>query len=200
MSGNGGSRGVRHRLPDRMFHWLMAASVIGLGATAFLPIVGIRFEWVPLHWMAGVLLTGTVVFHLYRVFAVHGVREMTPGSDDMREVLRELGNRGHAGLASAKYDALQKGYHAAAALTVLALVLTGLIMLAKIDTIFWRRDPSILTDQTWGFIYVAHGAASMVLLFLFILHLYFSFLPEHRAFLISMLNGQGPEKARKGEP
>ena len=199
MSHHGQSPQVRHQLPDRLFHWAMALAVITLAATAFLPILDIRFEWVPLHWMAGVVLTLVVVFHLYRVFFVHGLREMTPGRDDFREVVRDLRGTGHEGLAEAKYDALQKGYHAAASLTVLILVLTGLAMLAKIDTLFWRRDPSILTDQTWGVIYVAHGAASMLLLFLFILHIYFSLLPEHRAFLQSMLQGHGPEKARRAK-
>ena len=79
MSHHGGSPQVRHLLPDRLFHWAMALAVITLGATAFLPILGIRFEWVPLHWMAGVVLTLVVMFHLYRVFFVHGLREMTPG-------------------------------------------------------------------------------------------------------------------------
>jgi cytochrome b subunit of formate dehydrogenase len=148
--------------------------------------------------MAGLVLTGTVLFHLFRVFAVHGVGKMMPVPDDVRELLRDVRGAGHAGLTDAKYDAFQKGYHAAAALAVLVLVLSGLLMLAKIDTSLWRRDPSILSDQTWGIVYVAHGAASMALLFLFILHVYFAILPEHRAFLFSMLNGRGPENARKG--
>ena len=200
MSDHSGSPGIRHRLPDRMFHWVMALAVIVLGVTAFLPVIGIRFEWVPLHWIAGVLLTLAVLFHLYRVLVVHGLREMTPRVDDIREIAREARGASTAGLEEAKYDALQKGYHAGAAATVLALVVTGLPMLAKIDTTFWKRDPAILTDQTWGVIYVLHGAAALFLLFLFILHLYFSFLPEHRAFLVSMLSGRGPEKARGGEP
>lgn len=177
----------------------MALAVIALSVTAFLPIVGIRFDWVPLHWMAGVLLTLAVLFHLYRVFVVHGLREMTPGMDDVREVVRDSRGAGHEGLSEAKYDAFQKGYHAAAALTVLVLVVTGLFMLAKIDTTFWRRDPSIMSDQSWGIVYVLHGAAALILLFLFIVHVYFSLLPEHRAFLMSMLRGRGPEKSRVGK-
>lgn len=192
-------QGIRHRLPDRLFHWVMAVSVIVAGGTAFLPILGLRFEWLPLHWISGVVLTLGVLFHLYRVFAVHGIWEMVPVADDWREVMRDIRGTGGAGLAEAKYDSLQKGYHFATALTVLALVLTGLVMLAKIDTTFWRRDPSILTDQTWGIIYVLHGATAMALLFLFILHLYFSLLPEHRALLVSMLRGRGPECVRGGQ-
>ena len=175
----------------------MASTVIVLGATAFLPILGIRFEWVPIHWMAGVVLTLAVLFHLYRVFFVHGVNNMVPGADDFREIGRDLRGKGHAGLSAAKFDALQKGYHAAASGAVLVAVATGILMLAKIDTTFWRRDPSIVSDQVWGLVYVLHGASAMLLLFLFILHVYFAFLPEHRAMLISMLSGHGPEHARK---
>lgn len=191
--------GIRHRLPDRAFHWVMAIAVIALLATAFLPIIGLRFEWVPVHWMAGVVLTVAVLFHLYRVFAVHGLGGMTPGIDDVRELGRNIRGASHNDLSAAKYDALQKGFHTAAALTILALVGTGLIMLAKIDTTFWRRDPSILTDQTWGVIYVLHGAAAMALLFLFIVHVYFALIPEHRAYLLAMLGGRGPENARGGD-
>lgn len=198
MSENGGSSGVRHKLPDRLFHWVMAAAVIVLGVTAFLPILGIRFEWVPIHWLAGIVLTLAVLFHLSRVFFVHGIKEMMPGPDDLREVVRDMRNAGHDGLKPAKYDALQKGYHTATGLTILALVGTGLVMLFKIDTVFWKRDPSIMSDQSWGIVYVIHGGTAMLLLFLFILHLYFSFLPDHRTYLVSMLRGRGPENARKG--
>ncbi len=196
MSNPNASSEVRHALPDRLFHWVMAIAVIVLGATAFLPIVGIKFEWVPIHWMAGVVLTLAVLFHLYRVFAVHGAGGMSPGADDLREVVRDISGKGHDGLTPAKYDAFQKAYHGATALTVLALLGTGLPMLAKIDTALWKRNPALLTDQTWGVIYVVHGAAAMLVLFLVLVHIYFAFVPEHRAYLVSMIAGRGPGHAR----
>ena len=191
------SSGVRHRLPDRLFHWISALFIIVLGATAFLPMLGIRFEWVPVHWMTGIVLVLAVLFHLYRVFFVHRLNGMVPGTDDVREAVRIVGGFRQHTLSSAKYDAFQKGYHAATALTVLVAVGTGLIMLAKIDTTFWQRNPLIMSDQAWGIVYVLHGAAAMILLFLVIIHVYFAIRPEHRAFLISMLRGLGPEFARK---
>ena len=187
---------IRHRLPDRLFHWTMALAVIVLGATAFLPILGVKFEWVPIHWPAGVVLTLSVLYHLYRVLMVHGVRGMAPATDDVREMVRAVRNAGTGDLAPSKYDALQKGFHASAAVTILVLLGTGLVMLAKIDTVFWNRNPQILTDQTWGVIYVLHGAASMVLLFLVLIHIYFALIPEHRAFLKAMIAGRGPGNAR----
>ena len=63
-------------------------------------------------------------------------------------------------------------------------------MLAKIDTPLWRRDPSILSDQDWGLVYAGHGAASLLLIFFVIVHIYFAFLPEHRRLLAAMVFGR----------
>ncbi len=184
MSGSAGEE-IRHRWPDRLFHWAMAALVIVLLGTAFLPILGLRFDWVPIHWISGVLLTAAILFHLYRAFLVHGIGSMMPTGDDLRAALgRETGD------GSAKYDVHQKLYHWSVAAVVLVLVVSGGFMLAKIDTPLWRRDPSILSDSDWGVVYVCHGAASMVLIFLLILHVYFAFLPEHRRLLAAMVLGR----------
>jgi hypothetical protein len=42
----------RHSLVARAFHWLMAASMLTLLFTAFLPKVGVKFDWVAFHWIA----------------------------------------------------------------------------------------------------------------------------------------------------
>ena len=166
---------VRHKLPDRVFHWTMAVLVIILLCTAFLPILGIKFNWVPTHWISGVLLTTAVMFHLYRALFVHGISTMLPNVNDVRAT---LGN-GPANDVG-KYDLNQKLYHWS----------VSLIMLAKIDTPFWDRDPSILSDWNWGVVYSLHGAASMLLIFFFILHIYFALLPEHRQLLVAMVFGK----------
>lgn len=189
---------VRHQLPERLFHWMMATFVIILAATAFLPIAGVKFDWVPTHWICGIGLTLVILFHIYRVVFVHSIWEMVPGADDAKEAIGTLTGADNKALSPAKYDSFQKGYHLAAALTVLALVITGLLMLPKIDTVFWRRDPSILTDNTWGIIYALHGAGAMALVFLVMLHVYFGLLPEHRTLLSAMWNGNGPKLSRKG--
>lgn len=190
-----GETGTRHQWPDRVFHWIMALSVIVLCATALLPIVGLRFDWVPTHWITGFVLVAAILFHWLRVGLVHGLGEMMPGSDDWREVVGDLRARSGAP-GPAKYDAYQKGYHWLSGLVVLVLVVTGLVMMAKIDTPWWRRDPSILSDAQWGLIYVAHGFATLAILFLVILHGYFAVLPEHWATLKSMIQGRGPLLAR----
>ena len=55
---------LRHTFSARAFHWLMAISMFALLITAFFPVVGIQFPWVTIHWLAGVLLILTVVYHI----------------------------------------------------------------------------------------------------------------------------------------
>ncbi len=196
MSEKGKSLALRHRWPERLFHWVMAASIFVLGGTAFLPMLGYRFDWVPIHWVTGIVLIAALLFHIFRVSFVHGLRDMAPGGDDLRELGRTAVGRDAAGLRPAKYDVFQKGFHLVASISVLVVTGTGIAMLWRIDTTFWRRDPSVFSDQTWGFIYVAHGAASMALIFLIILHVYFAIVPEHHKYLKAMITGRGPATAR----
>ncbi|MBI3058816.1 MAG: cytochrome b/b6 domain-containing protein, partial [Deltaproteobacteria bacterium] len=37
---------LRHSVASRLFHWVMAVSVLTLLLTAFLPIWGVKFSWV----------------------------------------------------------------------------------------------------------------------------------------------------------
>ena len=184
-------------MADRLFHWVMAASVIVLGASAFLPILGLKFDWIPVHWISGVVLTAAVLFHLWRTMVVHGLAEMLPNRSDWTMIRRDLLLQRIPDEASGKFDIFQKLYHWAVAVVVLLLVATGLVMLMKIDTQFWNRDPSILSEPDWGVVYVIHGASALALIFMFILHLYFSFLPDHRALLSSMVFGYGPTRAHR---
>ena len=159
--------------------------------------MGIKFDWVPAHWISGVVLGVAVVYHLCRVFFVHGIWEMMPAKPDITMLRRDVLFRNVPDEPSGKFDLFQKIYHWAVGIVVLALVITGFVMLAKIDTPFWARDPSILSDWNWGIVYVVHGASSLLLLFFFIVHLYFAFLPDYRAHLIAMILGPGPEKAHQ---
>jgi hypothetical protein len=54
----------RHSLAARLFHWIMAISMLTLLITAFLPKVGVQFNWVLYHWIAGLLLTVSILFHI----------------------------------------------------------------------------------------------------------------------------------------
>ena len=176
---------VRHKWPDRLFHWSMALAVLVLLFSAFLPIVGIEFDWVPWHWISGAGLSLIILLHILRSLFVQGIGTMLLRSHDFKR-------GGYARHTDSKYDIYQKGYHWAVAFVILALIITGIPMLLKLDTVFWDRNPSLLSDIQWGYVYVVHGVASLALIFLVMLHLYFNFLPEHRVLLVSMISGKGP--------
>lgn len=184
---------TRHRLADRLFHWVMAASVVVLLATGFLPILGYRFDWVPIHWIAGLVLTGATVFHIVRASIWQRLADIVPGPrdalDSWRILRRAIGRRGEPPVQQGKYSVAQKLYHLAITVLVVVLIVTGLLMLAKIDTTLWQRNPYFLSSSTWGLVYVLHGYASMALISLLIIHVYFALRPEKLFFTRSMIVG-----------
>ena len=74
----------RHRLPDRLYHWMMAAAVLTLLGTGFLPILGWKFEWVTAHWIAGLVLAALVVWHILRASFWLDCWSMVIGLEDVR--------------------------------------------------------------------------------------------------------------------
>jgi cytochrome b subunit of formate dehydrogenase len=173
---------TRHAPIDRVFHWITALAVLLLLASAFLPIVGFKFSWVPLHWITGLVLTAAVIFHLVRASFFQRLRCIWIRVRDFRDV--------SAGRRAAKYTLAQKLMHAVLGTAVLVATVTGIIMLAKVDTPLWKRDPYLLEASTWGVVYVLHGAAALLILTLTMTHIYFSLLPEKRAYLRAMIGGQ----------
>ena len=151
-------RVIRHRGADRLFHWIMAASVLVLLGTGLLPALGVRFDWVALHWMAGLVLVAAIVFHLGRVAWRRGIATMLPAQRDGEE-LRAL--FGAAAPRTGKYSVAQKAMHHAVAVLSLAAAATGLLMMVKVDTPLWKRNPYWLDAATWGGVYVVHGFAAL---------------------------------------
>ena len=186
-------RVMRHALVDRLYHWLMAIAVLTLMATAFLPILGWKFQWVEIHWMSGVLLAALVVFHIVRALIWLDWRSMMIWVADARDICVNFRHTLIGGAAQparpGKYNALQKLYHLAIAILVLALVVSGLLMLLKIDTPFWRRDPYWFSNETWGLIYVIHDFAAMALVTLVMIHIYFALRPDEWYLTRSMFRG-----------
>ena len=173
---------TRHAPIDRVFHWVTALAVLLLLASAFLPILGLKFSWVPLHWITGVVLTVAVLFHTVRATFFQRLRCMLIWPRHLREFAQ--------GKKAAKYTLPQKLMHAVLGFAVLVATVTGVIMLAKVDTPFWKRDPYLLDASTWGVVYVLHGASALLILMLTMWHIYFSLLPEKRAYLRAMIGGQ----------
>ena len=138
-----------HAPVDRVFHWITALAVLLLLASAFLPIVGLKFSWVPLHWITGVVLTAAVLFHLVRASFFQRLRCMWIRVKDFRDVAD--------GRRAAKYTLAQKLMHAAMGIAVMVVTVTGVIMLAKVDTPLWKRplfkdNPGLATElrQTYA--------------------------------------------------
>jgi cytochrome b subunit of formate dehydrogenase len=183
----------RHLLVDRVYHWLMAACVLTLMATAFLPIIGYKFEWLGLHWSTGVVLSALVVIHIVRAVIWQDFWAMVFDGADLRNgwrrLSRALGGHGPAPGMPGKYNGLQKLYHAGIAVLVLAIVASGLAMLLKIDTPLWRRNPYLLADYQWGWIYVVHGFAAMALITMVMIHIYFALRPDEWRLTRSMFRG-----------
>ncbi len=196
---------TRHAWLDRLVHWSAAIAVLVLLGTAFLPVLGVNFAWVTIHWITGLILLLIVLIHV-----ISALRR-NPGS--MWIGVRDL--RDWAALARfsarlsdepppkpGKYSLAQKLVHHLFAVLVLATLVTGILMLMRIDTPWWRRNPYWFEESTWGVIYVLHGLAALFLITVVIAHVYFALRPEKLHFTRAMILGwiTGEEYRRHHDP
>lgn len=173
-------RVTRHAGIDRLFHWLVAVTMLVLLATSLLPVIGIRFAWVEVHWIAGILLSGAVLFHILRAALRKKLRIVVPRPADLAEL---------AGARPGKYSIAQKLTHTAFAMALLTAIGTGVPLMIKAGTPFFERDPYRFSLSTWGWLTVLHDLAAFLSLFLVIVHMYFSLRPEKRMYLRAMISG-----------
>lgn len=187
------ARIVRHRLVDRVFHWLTAACVLTLLGTSFLPILGLEFPWVMVHWLTGVVLIAAVLFHTLRAALFQSLRSIWIGRTDLADVAAlvrwnlRVDRRPPA--KPGKYSVAQKLIHHLFTLVVLTAAGTGALMLTKIDSPWWQRNPYWLSSSTWGVIYVLHDLAALALVTMVMTHIYFALRPEKLLFTRAMLLG-----------
>jgi cytochrome b subunit of formate dehydrogenase len=183
----------RHSLTARLFHWIMAASMFTLLFTAFLPKVGIRFDWVTYHWIAGAVLTCSILFHVIHASFFMDFWSIWPDKIDVRDaerrVLRFFRKAAPPPDRFAKYPLENKLYHGAIIATGLSAIVTGVFMMSRVRTIFFPRNPYLFSDMTWGMMYVLHGLAGVGLITLIMMHVYFGLRPEKRAITKSMIYG-----------
>jgi thiosulfate reductase cytochrome b subunit len=155
--------------------------------------LGIQFDWVDIHWMTGVALAVLVVIHIVRSLVWQDWRNMMIWLGDLRDIWRGLWRtvvpRIMPAARPGKYDSMQKLYHFATAILILAAVGSGLLMLLKIDTPFWRRNPYWFSADTWGIIYVIHDLAAMAIVSMVMIHLYFVLRPDEWYLTRSMFRG-----------
>ena len=182
----------RHSLTARVFHWVMAASMLTLLFTAFLPKLGVNFNWVLYHWIAGIVLTISIGFHIVHSFF------MDPWSiwpdrmdirDSMYRVRRFFGKPAPPPTRFAKYPLENKFYHLCIVVAGLSVIGTGLFMLKRIQSPIFSRNPYLFTDMTWGLMYVLHGLAGVGLIALIMVHVYMGLRPEKLPITKSMIFG-----------
>jgi cytochrome b subunit of formate dehydrogenase len=183
----------RHSLAARLFHWIMAASMFILLFTAFLPKVGVQFNWVTYHWIAGSVLTVSIVFHVIHASFWLDFWAIWPDRADMvdawRRVRRFMGRPAPPPRKFAKYPLENKLYHGAIIATGLSAIGTGVFMMSRVHTIFFPRNPYLFSDMTWGLMYVLHGLAGIGLIALVMMHVYFAVRPEKLDITKSMVFG-----------
>jgi cytochrome b subunit of formate dehydrogenase len=183
----------RHTLAARLFHWVMAAAMFTLLFTAFLPKVGIQFDWVTYHWIAGTVLTVSVIFHIIHASFWLDFWAIWPDQEDLvdawRRVRRFMGLPAPPPRRFAKYPLENKLYHGAILVTGLTAIGTGVFMMSRVRTIFFPRNPYLFSDMTWGLMYVLHGLAGVGLIALVMIHVYFAVRPEKRDITKSMIFG-----------
>ncbi len=183
----------RHSLAARLFHWIMSAAMLTLLFTAFLPRVGVRFDWVAYHWIAGTVLTISVVFHVIHASFCLDFWSIWPDKDDLEDSMRRfhrfMGKPAPPPRRFAKYPLENKLYHAVITLSGLAVILTGVFMMFRVRTVFFPRNPYLFGDMTWGLMYVLHGLAGVGLIALIMVHIYFAVRPEKLDITKSMIFG-----------
>ncbi len=182
----------RHGFVARVFHWVQAFSMLALLFTAFLPIVGVQFAWVYWHWMAGILLTSSILFHIVHATFFLDFWSIWVGPKDIpefkAEMLREVGIDA-PGPKPGKYPLGNRLYHLAVMVAGLAVVATGVVMMWRVRTGLVERNPYILSDPMWGVTYVLHGLAGVGFVGLVMAHIYFALRPEKLWITKSMIFG-----------
>ncbi len=187
------ARIVRHVAAARAFHWVMSAAMLTLLLTGFLPVVGIEFAWVTIHWVAGLALLAALVFHLAHVFVRGTLAAMWVTPAERHEarvrVRRALGAALPPPGKPGKYPLENKLYHNVVALVSVVVVATGLVMMVRVPTPLFTRNPYLFSDAVWGVVYVLHGLSGVALVTLVLAHVYFAVRPEKRWITWSMITG-----------
>jgi formate dehydrogenase subunit gamma len=183
----------RHTKSSRVFHWLMAASMLTLLVTAFFPLVGIQFAWVTIHWIAGVILSVLILWHIYAAIFTQDLKSVWVGRREIGQMIaatgRFLRKEPDPDPRKPKYPNDQRMFHHGATITGVGAIITGLLMMFRIDTWFWASNPYFLSDSTWGLVFVLHGLCGVGLITLVIAHIYFAIRPEKRWMTRSMIKG-----------
>ena len=172
---------VRHNGAARMFHWVMAASMLTLLATGFLPIVGLEFAWLNIHWISGIVLILCILYHIVHASFFLDFWSIWILPRDLKEAVqrtkRQLGQAVDVG-KHGKYPLDHKLYHLAVTVSGLVVSVTGVLMMMRIDNPLLARNDEFFTGADWGLVYTVHGFSAVLFVFLTITHIYFAIRPD----------------------
>ena len=184
---------ARHSFAARAFHWVMAAAMFVLLITAFLPKVGVKFPWVTYHWIAGIVLIASILFHIIHATFFMDFWSIWPDKQDREDAVNRLkimlGKSAPLPRRFAKYPFENKMYHMIIVITGLSVAITGFFMMFRVRTPIFGRNPYLFGDMTWGMMYVLHGLAGVGLIALIMAHVYFAVRPEKLEMTKSMIFG-----------
>ncbi len=202
---------VRHTLPSRIFHWTMGASMLVLLITAFVPLLGLEFAWVTIHWIAGAVLILTIIYHVIHSILWQDFWSMM--SFNVREAIGHfrhlLSSKSTEPEKPGKYPFDHRMYHQGIVVVSLAAIVTGVLMTLRIKTPFWEPNAyyplvdqaisglnelgepaiTVLPGEATGFVFVIHGIAGVALIVMVAAHIYFAIRPDKRYYLWGMIRG-----------
>ena len=154
-------------------------------------------QFLALPLIAGLVLTGAIIYHVVHATFWLDFWSIWVGPKDIpefkAEMLRELGHE-VSGPKPGKYPLGNRLYHLAIVVVGFAAVITGLLMMNRIRTPLFVRNPYVFSDNTWGLTYVLHGLAGVGLVGLVIAHVYFAVRPDKWWITKSMLLGWIPRR------
>lgn len=185
----------RHSFAARAFHWIMSAAMLTLLFSAFVPILGLDIpKWVTVHWIAGLVLIAAVVYHIVHAIGWQDFWSMMnigpsffkEGFQTVRHVLSKNAPEPER---AGKYPFDHRLYHHSIIVVSLAAMVTGVIMMMRIDQPIFARNPYLISDQAVGVVFSIHGLAGVSLILLIATHIYFALRPEKRWITWSMVRG-----------
>ena len=139
------------------------------------------------------MLTVSILFHIVHASFFLDFWSIWPDKTDLRDsmnrLLRFFGKPAPPPSKFAKYPLENKLYHGVIMLAGLAVIVTGLFMMKRVQTGIFTRNPYLFSDMTWGLMYVLHGLAGVGLIALMMVHVYMGLRPEKLPITKSMIFG-----------
>lgn len=183
----------RHSLTARLFHLVQSLAMLTLLFTAFLPKVGVQFDWIAIHWIAGLVLAASIVFHIIHASFIMDFWAIWPDKIDIQDAMRRMkrfrGEQAPPPRRFAKYPLENKMFHFAVLCAGLLVSVTGILMFFRVRNPWFVRNPYMFGDFTVGTIYFLHGLAGVGFIGMVMIHIYFALRPEKFPMTKSMIFG-----------